>query len=183
MQTHPTEPLEHRPRPPLAPYTIRTARMGDAAAVGRLLAASYRALLVEDYAPELLIQALPLITRPRADLLASGTYYLADTGAGLLAAGGWTFHAPGGGATGPGTVGHIRHVATDPGAARRGVGRALMERALFEARAAGVRRMMCFSTLTAMPFYAALGFAPQGEIALQLAPGLEFPAVQMCHEM
>ena len=183
MHIEPNDLPEHRPRPQVPPFTIRAARMGDAGAVGRLLAASYRALLAPDYRPELLAQALPLITRPRADLLAGGTYYLADTGAGLIAAGGWTFHAPGGAATGPGTVGHIRHVATDPGATRCGVGRALLERALFEAEAAGVRRMMCFSTLTAEPFYRALGFVPQGSIAITLAPGLEFPAVQMRRDM
>ncbi len=183
MQTDvsPTPPMP--PRPALPPFTIRAARMGDLHGVGKLLAASYGTLLAPDYPAELLAEALPLITRPRAELLSCGSYYLADTGDGLLAAGGWTFHAPGGMATGPREVGHIRHVATAPEAARKGVGRALMEYAMFEAQAAGVRRMMCFSTLSARQFYAALGFAEQGEITLTLAPGLEFAAVQMCCEM
>ncbi|WP_244868018.1 GNAT family N-acetyltransferase [Vannielia litorea] len=183
MQTQTSETHGRGPRPALPPFTIRPARMGDVQAVGKLLVASYRALLAPDYPPELLAGALPLITRPQAALLSSGTYCLADTGEGLLAAGGWTFHAPGGTATGPREVGHIRHVATAPAAARMGVGRALMEHALFEAEAAGVRRMMCFSTLTAEPFYAALGFVSQGDISITLAPGLEFAAVQMCREM
>jgi len=169
--------------PPLPPFTIRPARMGDREALARLLTASYSQLLVDDYTPELLREAVPLITRPRAALLNAGSYYLADCGNGLLAAGGWTFHPPGRGATGPGEVGHIRQVATAPDRAGKGVGRVLMEHALFRAQASGVRRMLCFSTLTAQGFYAKLGFVAQGEITLTLAPGLDFPAVQMCLEM
>ncbi|SIN81877.1 GNAT family N-acetyltransferase [Vannielia litorea] len=183
MQTQISELPGRAPRPALPPFTIRPARMGDVARVGKLLADSYAYLLAPDYGPEELSAALPFITRPRASLLSCGTYYLADTGDGLLAAGGWTFHAPGGGATGPREVGHIRHVATAPHATRQGVGRALMEHAMFEAQMAGVRRLMCYSTRTARDFYAALGFRAQGEISVTLAPGLEFSAVQMCCDL
>ncbi len=183
MQTHIRDTPGHIPRPALPPFTIRPARMGDVAQVGKLLATSYATLLAPDYPAEALAQALPYITRPRSSLLSCGTYYLADTGDGLLGAGGWTYHAPGGGATGPREVGHIRHVATAPHATRHGVGRALLEHALFEAQLAGVRRMMCYSTVTAEPFYAAVGFVTQAEITVTLAPGLEFPAVQMCSDL
>ncbi|MFY0635783.1 MAG: GNAT family N-acetyltransferase [Vannielia sp.] len=183
MQTHHSETPGPIPRPAVPPFTIRAARMGDVQAVGKLLVTSYGTLLAPDYPAEALAAALPYISRPRASLLSCGTYYLADTGEGLLAAGGWTFHAPGGGATGPRQVGHIRHVATLPEAARRGVGRAIMEHTLFDAHEAGVRRMMCYSTLTARRFYAELGFVEQGEILVTLTPGLEFAAIQMCCEM
>lgn len=184
MQTDPIQGTEPRARPPLPPFTIRAARIADVVALGKLLGRSYGTLLAADYPAPLLAAATAVLTRPGAALLSCGTYYLADCGdGGLLAGGGWTYHAPGGGATGPREVGHVRHLACDPGAVRRGVGRALMEHALFEAQAAGVRRMMCYSTLTARPFYPALGFVEQGDITVTLAPGLNFPAVQMCLEM
>lgn len=175
----PWPPLPAGPAP-LPPFTVRPARSGDTPALARLLASSYRSLLAGDYEPLFLAQILPLIARPQPALVTSGSYFLADCGDGLLAAGGWSHRAPGGGSgAGHGEIGHIRHLAADPAHAGRGVGRVLMEHVLFDARAAGLRRLMCFSTLTARGFYARLGFEEQGEISLTLAPGLEFPAVQM----
>lgn len=47
------------------------------------------------------------------------------------------------------------------------------------AEAEGAIRFECLSTLTAVPFYAALGFVALGPVDLTLAPGMVFPAVRM----
>lgn len=161
------------------PFIVRRARPADADALAALFRDGYARLLARDYHANVLKAALPVITTPRPDLLVSGTYYVADTGAGvLLAAGGWSWRGPLGGAS-PLDTGHMRHVVVASEYAGRGIGRVLVEHAMAQACKAGAGRLLCLSTLTARGFYRALGFAEQGDVALTLAPGLSFPAVAM----
>jgi GNAT superfamily N-acetyltransferase len=162
--------------------TLRRSTADDLAAVDRLLSRSYPQLLAPDYPPSVLVLAVPRIARARPELLASGTYFLAEDGAGkLLAAGGWTPGAPAGGTVRD--TGHVRHVATDPDAVRRGVGRALMTRVMQDARDAGMLWLDCLSTRTAVPFYTAMGFRTLFPTEVQLAPGISFPAVRMMADL
>lgn len=159
-------------------FTLRTATEQDIAAVDRMLARAYLRLLKADYAPSTLAMAMPLISRAQPALLTSGTYYLVEEDDTLLGAGGWTVASPGTGTITHG-VGHIRHVATDDRAIRRGVARALMDHIFNAARQQGVRRMDCLSTLTAVPFYKAVGFEKIRNTDVSLGPALTFPAVEM----
>ena len=52
-----------------------------------------------------------------------------------------------------------------------------------QACTAGVARFDCLSTRTAVPFHAALGFLPLGEVDVPLRPGINFPAVRMVCEL
>lgn len=158
--------------------TLRTATRQDITAVGDLLAQSYPRLLKADYPASMLVMALPLISRAQPDLVTCGSYYVVEQDGALLGAGGWTAAAPGSGAITRG-VGHIRHVVTDANATRRGVGRALMTHVFDRAKAQGLRRLNCLSTLTAVPFYAAMGFTTQTALTIPLAPAVDFPAVEM----
>lgn len=161
----------------------------DLAVVDGLLARSYPRLLAADYPPSVMVTALPIISRARPELLASGRYYLAFGGDGkLLGAGGWSAAAPGPSdqledPASTARIGHVRHVATDPDAARQGVGRAVMTAVLRAAREAGVTRMECLSTRTAVPFYMSLGFGVVGPVEVPLRPGIVFPAVQMIRSL
>ena len=158
---------------------LRLARPADLAAVDALLARSYPRLLAADYPPSVLVTAVPLIARARPELLASGRYWLAcDAEDRVLAAGGWSAGSPEASDVRQGLA-HIRHVATDPSATRRGIGRALLSRAMDQARGEGFVRFACLSTRTAVPFYASLGFRVLGEAEIALAPGIGFPAVRM----
>lgn len=164
--------------------TIHTARPADLGDVETLLGRSYPRLLAADYPPSIMVLAVPIITRARPELLASGRYYLVRDPAGrLLGAGGWSHAAPGpsdqAAVEGEGLTGHVRHLATDPDALRRGIGRALMRHVMDEARAAGMAWLECLSTRTAVRFYAAMGFAPVGPVEVPLRPGITFPAVRM----
>ena len=161
-----------------ASITIRTARPRDFDAVDRLLAKSYPVLLKHDYAPSVLVTAVPLIARAQQRLLASGSYYTVVKEDAIIAAGGWSWNAPQGG-IGPRHLGHIRHVAIHPDHARQGIGRALMAHVLDLAFKSGIRRMKCTSTLTAAPFYRALGFKESARVDVMLRPGIAFPAVEM----
>ena len=164
---------------PVDVLTIRRATPADLSEVDALLAYSYPKLLAADYAPSVLVLALPIISRARPELLASGSYFVAVNGTGrMVGAGGWTRGTPDGGDA-VRAVGHVRHVVTRAGEVRRGIGRALMGWVMEDAASARIRRLDCLSTRTAVPFYKALGFRATGPVEVPLRPGIVFPAVRM----
>jgi GNAT superfamily N-acetyltransferase len=164
--------------------TLRRAVPGDLAAVDRLLSRSYPRLLAADYPPSTMVLAVPIIARARPELLALGRYFLAVDAAGqVVAAGGWSLAQPGGGAGEDAETGHVRHVATDPDMARRGIGRRLMRAVMEDAATNGVRWLDCLSTRTAVPFYAALGFRVLYPTEIALRPGIAFRAVRMLSDL
>lgn len=156
---------------------VRPTTKADLAAVDMLLARTYPKLLKADYPPSVLVTALPIVSRARPELLVCGTYYAVLDEADILGAGGWTPDKQ------DAALGHIRHVVTDDRALRRGVGRRLMAHCFEKARAAGVTRMECWATRTAVPFYKAVGFAEVGLIDVQLAGGISFPSVRMTQDL
>ena len=163
---------------------IRIARPDDLAAVDVLLARSYPRLLKADYAPSVMTTIVPVISRARPELLASGRYFLVeDIDGRVIGAGGYSLagRGPRGAAAGQlsPALAHIRHVATDPDALRQGIGRKLMQAILTAAAAEGVQRFDCLSTLTAVPFYLAVGFQKIGPVAIAMLPGMTFPAMRM----
>lgn len=159
---------------------IRTTLRGDLAEIDALFQRSYPTLLKGSYPPSLLVMAIPLISKAQPRLLMSGTYFaVTDRTGAIVGAGGWTPSAPPGQSSGAASTGHVRHVVTDHRRTRAGIGRALMAHVVEDARGAGMLRLDCFSTLMAVPFYAACGFETVGERTIPLAPGIEFPTVLM----
>ena len=159
--------------------SVRAAVPGDLTGIDALLARSYPVLLKSAYPPSVLVTALPLISKAQPRLIASGTYFVVADGDDIVGAGGWTRALPGDGGRGKRTIGNIRHVVTDHQRTRQGIGRALMEHVFASARANGIRRLVCYSTLMAEPFYAACGFETVGPMTINLRPGIDFPAVHM----
>jgi GNAT superfamily N-acetyltransferase len=160
--------------------TVRPARAADLPALDALFARSYPRLLKADYAPSVLVGAIPVIARAQPALVTSGTFFVAEEDGALRAAGGWTAAAPGRLPQGAPGTGHVRHVVTDDRHLRRGLAGRVMAVVMSTARDAGLARLDCASTLTAVPFYQAMGFATVGPITVPLGPaGLRFPAVLM----
>lgn len=160
--------------------SVRAAGPGDVDAVGSLLLASYSNLLGGHYDRDLLAIALPFMTRANPALLASGTYYVAESNGTLVGCGGWSMERPGSGETVSGEA-YIRHVATHPGWLGRGIGRSLLDRCFMEVRPS-IRTLHCFATRNAEPFYRACGFATVGPMDVPMGPTLKFPAVLMRRE-
>ena len=160
-------------------FDVRTAGPRDIPGIDELLARSYPRLLKADYPASVLVTAIPLISKAQPRLVASGTYYVAErrSDGAIIGAGGWTARGPQGEA-GAG-VGHIRHFGTDPDVLRAGVARAIMDRCLKDASAAGCRALACYATRTAEAFYRAMGFRREREVDIQLRPGVTFPAILM----
>ena len=162
---------------------LRQARPEDAAALDRVLARAFGTLSPAEYPPDLMARAMPLVGRSRPELLASGTYFVVEDGNGLLlGAGGWTPDPAVREALGAEPVealGHLRHFGTEPSAAGDGVASRILAAVVEQARAAGIRRLACLSTLCAEPFYRRRGFETRDRIAIPMGPGLDFPAVRM----
>ena len=154
-------------------YDIRPSTAADLPAVDALFRRVYPRLLKEDYAPSIRVLVLPRISRAQPRLLQSGTYFVAEEAGEIIGAGGWTRDRKVAG------VGHIRHVVTCDRNLRRGIARTLLGRVFDQAAGQGVDRFVCWSTFTAEPFYASLGFERQKVIEVPLDAGISFPAVEM----
>lgn len=159
--------------------TLRQATRADTAEIDAMIARSYQRLLAPDYPPSVLVGAVASFTTPDPQLIRSGHYFVVRENGRIVAAGGWSSSAPGAARTGPGTS-HVRRVGTDPRHARRGHGTRLMTHILADAAAEGMHEIQCLSTLTAVPFYRACGFAVVGPGTLWLGPArLDFAVVRM----
>lgn len=164
-------------------YSLRTATRADCDAVTDVIAASYGSLLAAHYDAALLQRALPMMSKANPVLLASGTYYVAETEAGrIIGCGGWSFERPGSADVVPGTA-HVRHFATDPHWVGRGVARAILQRCLTEAGSHGATIIEAYSTLTAVEFYRTLGFVVIGPIEVPLMQGLLLPSIHMKRDL
>ncbi|MEP3330127.1 GNAT family N-acetyltransferase [Sedimentitalea sp.] len=56
---------------------------------------------------------------------------------------------------------HVRHVVSDHRLRRRGIARAVIRHSLNAAEGQGITEMACWSTLTAEPLYASMGFVSE----------------------
>ena len=156
---------------------LRPTVESDLEGVSRVLGASYSVLLKPDYPADVLSVIVPLISRAKPELLASGTYFCVEQRQDIIAVGGWTKTRPGTNEIVEG-LGHIRHVATDPRHLLQGAAAMIMQRCLREARLAGLTGMECLSTKTAVPFYARFGFTFVDTRDVIVA-GVPFASVEM----
>jgi predicted N-acetyltransferase YhbS len=136
---------------------IRVATVADAESVDHVLRSSYGPLMKESYDAALLERVLPAMTKANPALLSSGTYFVATCDTNIVACGGWTPQRPGTGEVVP-RLGHVRHLATHPGWARQGIGKAIYGMCECQAIAAGIETFEVFASLNGFPFYASIGF-------------------------
>jgi GNAT superfamily N-acetyltransferase len=155
--------------------TLRASNGHDLDAVDAMLSRTYPKILKNDYAPSVMVTAVPIISRANPALLRSGTYYVAEDSRGaILGAGGWTLK----GKTGEAAA-EVRHLVVDWRVQRRGLGRRLMMGVFAEAKRFGIGRLDAQATLSAAAFYEAMGFEALARVNVPLRPGIEFPAVMM----
>mmetsp|Transcript_4237 Transcript_4237/g.8873 ORF Transcript_4237/g.8873 Transcript_4237/m.8873 type:complete len:232 (-) Transcript_4237:139-834(-) len=187
-----------RRSPRIIPWLVRPATPHDGVAATRVLTASYSELLRPDYDEELLSRAVPYMSTPRESLLNCGTWFVVEhpeTGE-ITGCGGWTAEAPKvknqldpttttAAAVGK-LVPHLRHFACHPAWTRRGVARAIWDRTWKEIieQLGPETTLQVYSTLSAVPFYASLGFVPQTNLNIPLdGKDLLFPATLMRREV
>jgi putative acetyltransferase len=96
-----------------------------------------------------------------------------DDRIGLVAMGGWIAMPE------DPSIGRIRKLAVHPTAARRGLGRVMVEDAERRARDAGCKRFIVRSSLNAVPFYEKLGYRITGHGTVPTATGIDIPMTMM----
>jgi predicted N-acetyltransferase YhbS len=163
-------------------FRLRAATSDDIAVVNHVVGASYASRAMSAfYSPNLYARALPLLRVVRPELVLSGTYYVAEDPSGsIIGCGGWTPYSP----ARPrqlasAVIGHMRHFATRPDWMGRGVGRAIVDLCVKDARAAGMAALHCDASLGAVAFYCSTGFTPLKHADILLGPDLNFPVLQM----
>jgi GNAT superfamily N-acetyltransferase len=181
-----------------APH-LRLATMADVPAIRALITESARALSVGYYTPAQIESALSHVLGVDTQLVADGTYYVAEAPDGTLAAaGGWSRRRllyggdqlkgagperpPPGDDTllDPATEpARIRAFFVHPAWARRGLARRLFAECRAAARAEGFRGLTLGATLPGVPLYDSLGFVAHETQTLHLPDGVTFDVVRM----
>lgn len=170
---------------------LRLATPTDRPVLAALVERSVRGLSGDHYSPGQIDGSLAAIFGIDGTLIADGTYFVVETGAGAPAGcGGWSRRRTlfGGDqfsdrspelADPAQEPAKIRAFFVDPAFARRGVGRMLMAASETAARAAGFRTLELMATLPGVPLYSVLGFTATGRVELPLPDGGTIPFVPM----
>src|SRR5262245_22339560 len=169
-------------------YEIRAARAADVAAISKLIVSSARGLSRDDYTDEEIEAAVSSIFGVDSELISDGTYFVAEAGGELIGCGGWSRRRTlfGGDQAASREAGvlnpaqdaaKIRAFFVHPKWARRGVGRAILERCEAEAQSARFCALELMSTLPGLGFYRKMGYEasepilyPAGAIELKFVP-------------
>ena len=96
-----------------------------------------------------------------------------DESIGLVAMGGWIAMP------GDPEIGRVRKLAVHPAAARRGLGRHMVEDAEKRARDAGCRRFIVRASINAVPFYERLGYRVTEHGIVPTVAGIDIPMAMM----
>lgn len=175
-------------------FILRKANLSDRPAISRLIESSARGLSREDYSDEQIEAAIRSVFGVDSELIRDGTYLVAEAGGNLVGCGGWSRRRTlfGGdqysdresAELNPETESaRIRAFFIAPEWARRGVGRAILERCEEEARACGFRSLELMATLPGLKFYRALGYEEQERITHRLSDGTSIDFVPMRKEL
>ena len=170
--------------------SLRKARLEDRAALARLIELSARALSGEDYTPEQIEGAVGHVFGVDSELIRDGTYFVAEAAGALVGCGGWSrrrtlFGGDQYAGREPSELDPARDAAriraffVHPAWARRGIGRALLERCEAEARACGFRSLELMATLPGLRLYRAHGYVEGARVTHDLGGGVRIDFVPM----
>ena len=180
---------------------LRQATSADVQRLQELLETSVRRLQADDYTATQIETALRTLYGIDTQLIADGTYYVAEyhrpaedkaTSSTMVGCGGWSKRRTlFGGDQYMGRqerldplqdAAKIRAFFVHPDWTRKGIGTMLLEKCESEAKAAGFTRFEMGSTLTGVALYRARGYIEVNRIDVPLADGESFPIVHMMKE-
>ena len=179
-----------------AEVRIRLATEADAPVLRGLIDASVRGLQTEDYSPTQIDHALQTVFGVDSQLIADGTYFVAEARAKdaaefvVAGCGGWSRRKKlhGGDAwteqrkelLDPAVdAAKIRAFFIAPAFARMGVGTLILEACEMAAIAAGFRKLEMSATLTGVKLFSARGYVEIERMALDIGGGETLPVVHM----
>jgi GNAT superfamily N-acetyltransferase len=182
---------------------IRTAVFSDIPVLRDLIEASVRGLQAQDYSPSQIDGALATVFGVNTQLIADGTYFVAENVDGtvpvvhqsapaalIVGCGGWSKRKTlYGGDQWTGReaalldphrdAAKIRAFFIHPAWARRGIGSMILEACEAAAQAVGFTRFEMGATLTGVPLYRARGYVALENLEVPLANGESLPIVRM----
>ncbi len=175
---------------PRAAFPLRPARLDDGPTIEALIARSARTLSVGDYEAAQVEAALASAFGLDTQLIHDGTYFVAEHDGALVGCGGWSRRRTlfGSDANAQRDASQlnpaqeparIRAFFVDPLQARRGIGRALLERCEAEALAAGFKSFALMATLPGVRLYQAMGYVAGDPVEHRLASGVSIRFVPM----
>jgi GNAT superfamily N-acetyltransferase len=173
-------------------FSIRQATTGDTELLRALIYVSVRGLQANDYTPEQLEAALQSVYGVDSQLIADGTYFVAETEPHpvMVGCGGWSKRKTlYGGDQWTGRepelldpqrdAAKIRAFFIHPQWARQGIGTLILEACEKAAAKAGFTRFEMGATLTGIPLYEACGYSALENLEVPLGKGLSLPIVRM----
>ncbi len=169
---------------------VRVATPADLPALRELIPASVRALSRGYYTPEQIESAILHVFGVDTQLIADGTYFVAQAGDAIAGCGGWsrrdTLFGGDQMKSGPDPLldpatepARIRAFFVRPDFARSGVGSRIMEACVKAAREDGFRSLELAATLPGEPLYRAFGFEARERLDTVLRDGVTVPFIRM----
>lgn len=173
---------------------LRVATAADEAAVDALMKESAAILFPRFYDAQRAASAVRFVARADPMLLADGTYFVLESGAEMVACGGWSRRdrlytgsgdaADDARALDPATEpARVRAMFVRADWTRRGLGRRILEECEAAAAREGFRELTLVATLPGLPLYLAYGFRPIDEIEVELPDGVRIDCVAMAKEI
>lgn len=173
---------------------VRPASRQEVPALEALIRASVMGLASADYSPQQLDSALRHLFGVDTRLIDDGTYFVVLDAGRAVACGGWSrrrtlfggdrYEMRADDSLDPATdAARIRAFFVHPDAARKGIGRMLLEQCERAARAAGFGRLELMATLSGIPLYERCGFERIESLDLKLPDGISFPLVKMSRSL
>lgn len=170
--------------------TLRIATREDIPALSALIVESARLLSRGFYTEQEAESAIRFVFGVDTALVDDGTYFVAQLDDSLAGCGGWsrrnTLYGGDQRPVGEASLldpardpARIRAFFVAPSAARRGVGRQLLDACEQAANRAGFRALTLMATLPGVPFYQALGFSPDEDVVDVLPDGTPLRFVRM----
>jgi len=172
------------------PITTRLATFEDVPALQHLIERSARGLSSGFYTPAQAESAIKYVFGVDSQLLIDGTYYLAETDNDIIACGGWSRRNTLFGGDQHKDIedpllnpaidaARIRAFFVDPGYARQGLGRMMIDLCETAAKDYGFTKMELGATLPGVPLYEAMGYRAIERIDLTLPDGEIMGIVKM----
>ena len=173
---------------------LRLATAADIPALEQLIGRSVRGLSVGYYTERQIELALVHVFGVDTQLIADGTYFVAETVEQIVGCGGWSkrktlyggdqFKSDEDSLLDPATEpARIRAFFIDPEFARRGIGRQIIEACEQAAVAAGFRSLEMGATLPGVPMYEAVGYEAIESLEVPMPDGESLPIVRMGKRM
>jgi GNAT superfamily N-acetyltransferase len=181
-------------------FRIRQAVAADIPVLRELIEASVRGLQTQDYTPAQIEAALKTVYGVDSQLIADGTYFVAETeasenaGANIVGCGGWSKRKTlFGGDHWSGRhdalldprqdAAKIRAFFVHPAWARRGIGGMILEACETAAKAAEFTRLEMGATLSGVPFYRVKGYEALENLHVPLQGGESMIVVRMAKDV